>query len=472
MKAIPAQQRVYTRNRPVPATPLTERILRDPPLPLLLRLAGPNAVAFFVQAAVAMAETAFVARLGAESLAGLGVIFPALMLMQMLANGAVGGAVSSAVARALGAGDRVGAEALVWHAVVMAVAAGFGFFVLHALLGSSLLAAVSASVGVARAAQAYAAILFAGAAFVWLAALCSAVFRGMGDMRLPAALMVVGGLVQVPLAGTLILGWFGVPRLGLQGAALAAVAVAVVNSAILLLRLARRRSPVRLTRARLRRAVFADVLKVGAPASLSPILTVATVTVMNGLVGSFGVPALAGYGIVTRLEFLLIPLVFGVGAAMTAMVGINVGAGQTARAERIAWLGGALAAALTGAVGLILAAVPGLWLELFTRDQATWDAGAAYLRVVGPFFAFQGLGLSLYFASQGAGTVGWPVAATALRFVLGVGGAAIGVHVLGQGLGFLYAALAAGTLVYGVVTAGSVGLGAWRRQSMIQSDTS
>ncbi len=465
MRAVSAQQGVDTRSAAAPAVSLTERILRDPPLPLLVRLAGPNAAAFFVQAAVAMAETAFVGRLGAESLAGLGVIFPALMLMQMLANGAVGGAVSSAVARALGAGDRAGAESLVGHAVVMALAAGFGFFVLHALFGPRLLAAVSASAGVAHAAEAYAATLFAGAGFVWLAALCSAVFRGMGNMRLPATLMIVGGLVQVPLGGTLILGWFGMPRLGLAGAAVAALAVAAVNSAIMLSCLVRRRSPVRLTRTRLRRVVFAGVLKVGAPSSLSPILTVATVTAMNGLVGSFGVPVLAGYGIVARLEFLLIPLIFGVGAAMTAMVGINVGAGQMARAERVGWLGGALAAGLTGAVGLTLAAFPGLWLELFTRDPATWDAGAAYLRVVGPFFAFQGLGLSLYFASQGAGTVGWPVAATVLRFLVSVGGAAVGVHLLEQGLGFIYATLAVGTLLYGVVTAGSVGLGAWRRQS-------
>jgi Na+-driven multidrug efflux pump len=116
-------------------------------------------------------------------------------------------------------------------------------------------------------------------------------------------------------------------------------------------------------------------------------------------------------------------------------------------------------------VGLVLAVAPGLWLGLFTDDAAIWSSGESYLRLVGPMFAFQGLGLSLYFASQGAGTVVWPVAATVLRFVIGVGGAAVGVYGFQQGLDVVYVCLAAGMLVYGVVTAGSIWLGAWRRSN-------
>jgi Na+-driven multidrug efflux pump len=94
---------------------MTRRMLAGAPLPLLLAMAAPNAVAFLVQASVSMAEVAFVARLGTEALAALALMFPGLMLMQMLANGAIGGAVSSAIARAMGAGDRARAEMLVWH---------------------------------------------------------------------------------------------------------------------------------------------------------------------------------------------------------------------------------------------------------------------------------------------------------------------------------------------------------------------
>ena len=458
-----AHKGVYApKSAPVP---ISQKILHGAPLPLLLRMATPNAVAFFVQASVSMAEVGFVSQLGTVPLAALALIFPALMLMQMLANGAIGGAVSSAVARAIGSGDKNRAEALVWHALISAVLAGVGFLVLYLVGGPMLLEATGASPAVRDAAAGYALIVFAGAIALWLMALQSAVFRGMGNMRFPAALMVGGAAVQVPLAGTLILGWFGAPALGLPGAALAVVLVAAVNAVILLARLLAGRAELGLNRAafKLQRCLFADIFRVGALASLSPLFTVLTVMAVNALVAGFGLAALAGYGIVARLEFLLIPMVFGLGAAMTSMVGVNMGAGQLARAEHIGWLGGFAAAAITGVVGLVLALFPGLWLDLFTDDTETRASGLTYLRVVGPMFAFQGLGLALYFASQGAGTVVWPVLATVLRFVVGVGGAWLCVALLGLGLTSVYVSLAVGMLVYGVLTAAAVRFGAWRR---------
>jgi len=457
-----ASQAAVARRAP---SPIAEQILSAPPLPLLLRMASPNALAFLVQAAVSMAEVAFVGRLGTVPLAAVALMFPGLMLMQMLANGAIGGAVSSAVARALGAGNRDRAEALIWHALTIAAGAALLFFVTWRLAGPRLLDTLGASAEVRLIASDYAAILFGGAILIWTMALLNSVFRGMGNMRLPAVLMIGGACGQIPLSGTLILGWFGMPSLGLPGAAIAVLTIAGVNVCILVYRLRRGDAPLRLRLAscRLRGALFADILRVGALASLSPVFTVLTITIVNGLVSGFGIAALAGYGIVARLEFLLVPMVFGLGAAMTAMVGTNMGAGNVARAEQIGWLGGFSAAALTGAAGVLLALFPGVWLGLFAEDAATWAAGESYLRIVGPVFAFQGLGLSLYFASQGAGTVLWPVIATALRFVVGVGGAFVAVAYFSAGLEAVYVCLAVGMFVYGALTAVALKLGAWRQ---------
>jgi Na+-driven multidrug efflux pump len=261
-------------------------------------------------------------------------------------------------------------------------------------------------------------------------------------------------------------GWLGLPALGLPGAAVSVIVVSTASTVLLLVRSLRPDAPVRLVSAALtlRWARFADIFRVGLLAALSPIFVVLTISALNLLVGRFGVDALAGYGIVARLEFLLVPMVFGIGTAMTSLVGVNMGAGNLARAERIGWTGGLTAAGLTGTVGLLLAVAPGLWLDLFTDDPASWRAGALYLQIVGPAFLFQGLGLSLYFASQGAGTVAWPVAATVLRFVIAVGGAAAGVLWLDQSIGFVFACVAAGMVVYGALTATSVARGAWRKK--------
>jgi putative MATE family efflux protein len=441
-------------------------MLEAPPFPLLLRMASPNALAFLVQASVSMAEAWFIARLGTAPLAAIALMFPALMLMQMLANGALGGAVSSAVARTLGRGDRDGAEALVWHALAIAAGAALLFTALYFACGPWLLARTGAPGTVTDEAARYGALLFAGTVPIWTTAFLSSVIRGSGNMKLPALLMIGSSALQVPLSGALILGWFGLPALGLVGSAIALLVVATLSTLFLICRLLRSDATVRLNvRAfGFRRAYFADIFRVGLLAALSPLFVVLTISALNVLIGRFGVAALAGYGIVARLEFLLVPMIFGIGAALTAMVGVNMGAGNVRRAERIGWLGGFTAAGLTGAVGLLLALAPGLWLDLFTDDPDSWRSGALYLGIVGPVFLFQGLGLSLYFASQGAGTVAWPVIATVLRFVVCVGGALVGVGLFDQPLGFVYACIAAGMVVYGALTAAAVALGAWRRR--------
>ena len=199
------------------------------------------------------------------------------------------------------------------------------------------------------------------------------------------------------------------------------------------------------------------------PASLSPIFTVTTILSLTAIVGRFGEAALAGYGIGSRVEFLMIPLVFGLGAAMTSMVGTNVGAGNIERAEKIGWIGSSLAALLSGSVGLILAIFPLAWVPLFTSDLQTIEAAKMYIQIVGPFFAFQGFGLSLYFASQGAGTMLWPIIATIFRVIVAIAGALYLAFALEYGLQGVYIAAASGMIVFGIIIGIALKLGAWRR---------
>ncbi len=439
-------------------------MLTAPPLRLLVRMASPNAVAFLVQASVSMVEAWYIGRLGTISLAAIALVFPGLMLMQMLSGGAMGGAVTSAIARSLGAGQHERAQRLIWHALAIGVAAGTLFAIGWWLGGRALLLRLGAEGEVLAAALRYGNLLFSGCVLIWLSSLLNAVFRGMGDMQYPAKLMLLSAAIQVPLSGVLVLGAPGVPSLGILGAAVSVLVVAAMSTLLQWRRLAVGKANLRLQRNLLQFEwhLFRDILRVGALAALSPIFTVLTIGMINGLIAGMGAAAIAGYGIGARMEFLLIPLVFGLGASMTALVGVNVGAGQVARAERIGWIGGACAATLTGSVGLLLALLPGLWMDLFTDDPATLAAGAAYLRIAGPAFVFQGLGLALYFASQGASAVLWPVVGTVVRFVVSVGGAYLAVRQFGMGLEGIFACIATGMLLYGCITAGALYAGTWR----------
>jgi len=281
---------------------------------------------------------------------------------------------------------------------MIAVIAGIGFLLLAQVALDPLLRRMTDDPQVLAEARSFAMVVFVGAPLLWSMALLTSAYRGMGNMRFPAMLLIGGALVQIPLSGTLVLGWFGVPQLGIKGAAISVLVVAALSTLILLLGLRRDGSVLNLrwSQHTPRAALFQTILKIGLPSALSPVLTIGTLLGLNVLVGAFGVAALAGYGVASRIEFLVIPLVFGLGVAMNAMVGINLGAGQIKRAVHIGWVGSAVAATFAGVGGLVLALFPDAWASLFTDDPQTLESARGYLRYVGPFFAFQGLGLSLY----------------------------------------------------------------------------
>src|SRR3954462_7897702 len=118
--------------------PRTRMLLQGPVLPTLLRLAWPNTLVMLAQASVGLIETWWVGHLGTDALAGMALVFPGFMMMQMLSGGAMGGGISSAIARALGAGRREDADALVLHALVINVALGLFFSALVIGCGPAL----------------------------------------------------------------------------------------------------------------------------------------------------------------------------------------------------------------------------------------------------------------------------------------------------------------------------------------------
>ena len=433
-------------------------------VPTLLALAAPNAAVTLFQSGVSVLDAYFVARLGADAIAGVSLVFPVVMLMQTMSSGGMGGGVSSAVARALGGGRRRDADALVTHAVLIALGFGLVFTAAVLLGGPALYRAMGGRAATLDAALAYSNILFAGAIAAWTFNTLTNVVRGTGHMTFAATLVLGTSLLQLALSPTLINGWGPFPRLGVRGAAVALVVAFTVGSAVVIGYLASGRGLVRLRiRVSPRVALFRDILRVGLPGALNTVLTNSTVLLLTGIVGQFGTYALAGYGIGARLEYLQIPLVFGMGAALVAMVGTNVGAGRQRRAELVAWTGAGLAAAATGVLGVWGALFPSIWLGVFTTEPEVIAAGSAYLRIVGPVYAFFGVGLALYFASQGAGRLRWPIIASVVRLAVAVGGAWLGGLVLGGGFTAVFAAMAVSLVLFGGINMAALAGGAWRR---------
>src|SRR5260370_863248 len=323
-----------------PAAAPINGLLTSPILPTLLKLAIPNTIAMFGSTLVAVAETSYIGRLGTEPLAGIALVFPFVMLTQMMSAGAMGGGVSSAIGR------------------------GFG------------------------------------------------------------------------------LGLFGLPKLGMRGVATGQLTAFTLGAVFLAWYLLSGRSRLKLNFAgfKFQRDMFVDILKVGAVSCLSPLQTVLTILIFTKILASFGTETLAGYGMGSRLEFLLTPIAFAFGVASVPMVGMAIGAGLPTRARRVAWTAGLAAGLTVGLIGLVVAIRPSLWVSLFTSDPGVNAAAYSYFALAGPAFGFFGVRACLYFAAQGAARVGGPVLAGTGRLLLG-----------GVGGWWLVASGAAGWSLFGLV---------------------
>lgn len=432
-----------------------------PILPTLWRLSLPNMFAMVATALVSVAETVYVGLLGTAPLAGMALVFPLVMLQQMLSAGSMGGGIASAVSRALGAGQQARADALVLHAVVISVALGLCFSALVLIWGRPLIALIGGRDAALDEALAYAVVAFAGALAIWLLNAFASSLRGAGDMKTPSATLLLVALGQILLGGLLGLGWGPVPRLGMAGIALGQVLAFALGAAYLYRHLRSGRARVRLNfTARLQRENFMDILKVGAVSSLSALQTVLTILIVTRIVAGFGTEALAGYGIGARLEFLLIPITFAIGVACLPLVGMALGAGRVQRARRVAWTGAGLAAAIVGGIGLLVALWPDLWSRLFTDEAQVIAYARSYFRWVAPAYGFFAFGLCLYFAAQGAGKLLGPVLAGTARLLL----VAVGGWLLVQGgapVWSMFALISAAMLLYGLVTALAVYFVRW-----------
>lgn len=441
-----------------PAAPRTRMLLDAPILPTLLRLAAPNVLNLLAIVGMVTFDAIFVGRLGPEALAGVSLVFPWVMFIQHAAASGMGGGVSSAIARALGSGQRGQADALASHALALAVILAV-ITSAFMLLCSPLLYRLMGGHGeVLSAALAYSNVVFSGVIVIWALNILANIVRGTGNMELPAFVIVGSVLAHVLLSSLLIFGWGPLPALGAAGPGWGLIISFGAGSTVLLIHL--RGSTGLITLAfrgvTLQWRLFSEILKVGIPGMLNVGITNLSVVILTGIAVHLGQETAIGYAMGARLEYILVPLAFGFGTAIVSMVGTNWGAKQFDRARRIAWTGGTTVAVACGSIGMFFALFPQAWMGLFSEEQEIIRAGSSYLGIVGPIYALYGLGMGLYFAAQGLGRVLPAVAANGARLAISACGGLAAVFWLDAGPAGFFTAIAAGFLVYGCLTAGAL----------------
>ena len=427
----------------------------------ILALAAPTTLLAGLQVASQLFETWLAARQGTAALAGWAVVLPFALLMQQMSAGAMGGGIVSAVARALGAGRPDEASALVLHALAIAVVAGALFAIPLGLFPVAVLSAIGGP-DAARAAATYAFWLFGvGAIPVWLTNTLASILRG-GGRHPQVAAVLVGVSCRLSRPGVADYGTAR-PRARRRGhrhgarpdvAALAMGAMVWRGGAGFHPNL----------RVRLQRALFARILSVGLVASALASVANLTTILVTRQVSAYGLAAVAAYGVTARVEFLMIPIMFGIGSSLTALVGRAAGGRDWASARKTAWLGAALALSIAPPAGLFTFFFPHAIANAFARDAEVAAIAARGLVYLGPALAGFGLGISLYFASLGAARLAGPTCAALARITTAAGGGYLLANVAGMGLDGFFLAVALGLTAYGAITAASVRPGVWRER--------
>ena len=363
----------------------TKLLLEGPILPTLLRLAAPNVLNLLAFAGVITFDGFFLGRIGTNALAGASLAFPWVMLVLQTTNSGMGTGVSSAVARALGAGRHGRADALVFHAFLLALALAAIFSTVMLLGAPFMFRWMGGRDEMLSDALSYANVALGGAVCICVLNLLGNAVRGTGNMSLPACVLIACVLAHIAISPVLIFGVGPLPALGPAGAGWGLVIPFGVGSVVMICYLRSSRAIVRLNFHGVmpRWELFADILKVGVPGLINTAITNLSVVVLTGIAGQLGSETAIGYAMGARLEYILQPVAFGFGTAIVAMVGTNWGARQYRRAREIAWTGATTVAVLCGTIGLIVAFHPGLWMGLFSDDAEVARLGTLYLRIVG-----------------------------------------------------------------------------------------
>lgn len=424
-------------------------LLSLPPLRAVARLAAPTTLVMLVAALSNVLYTWYVSRLGPDSIAAVSLVFPLSLVAITAMNSGIGGGSASAIARALGAGDEAAADSAAEHGLALSVVVGLAFAGLMLAAARTVFGWMGGGGAVLDRAVPFARIVFGGATVTFLSGMFDAILRGEGNVRVPAIWSTASLLLQMAVTPLLVFG----AGLGLPGAAIATIAsqgLATVPRAMHVLGgrglVHPRPWPRRPSRDTLR-----EILRVGVPASLSTTINYVGIMVLTGVVARLGTSDLAAYGLGTRLDFLLLSVVFGVASAVLTLVGLATGAGRPDRAVEYVHAATSLIAALLALPAALLWWRPSLWTSLFTSDPGILAVGESYFTLVGPSYPFVGVSMVLAFAFQGLGRATAPLAVMATRVPLVLATAIACTRWLGLGERAVFATIAAGNVLAAVV---------------------
>jgi putative MATE family efflux protein len=375
----------------------------------ILLLAIPMVAEMMMESVFVVADVFWVAKLGADALASVGLAESLVVVIEATAMGLSMGA-TAVVARRIGAKDPAGAARAAVQAMALALVLAALAGVAGALAAPRLLGAMGASPGVVAVGTSYTRVLLGGSGTLVMLFVVNAIFRGAGDPAIAMRTLWLANGINIVLGPCLVFGWGPFPRLGVTGAAVATTIGRGAGVLYLVRALVRGRGHLTVGRAevRLDRKELGTIVRLSSSGVVQSLIGMTSWLGLLRILSRFGSATLGGHTIAIRIVlFALLPS-WGLGGAAATLVGQNLGAGRPERAEQAVWRAAFYNAVFLGVVGLALAVLSTPIVGLFSSEPAVVELGARSLRVVSVGFVFYAYGMVATQALNGAGDTRTP----------------------------------------------------------------
>jgi putative MATE family efflux protein len=367
-------------------------------------LAIPMILEMAMESVFAIVDIFFVAALGAEAVAIVGLTESVMTLLYAIAIGLSMGT-TALVARRIGESNPAAAAFIagqaLWLGVLVSVlVGGLGFF-----YAGDILRLMGADDAVVAGGRDYTQIMLSGSFTIVFLFLNNGIFRGAGDASIAMRSLMLANGINIVLDPCLIYGWGPFPDMGVTGAAVATNigrGVGVLYQLYYLCR-SNRRIQLGLKDLVLRIAVILTLIRISAGGIAQFLIATASWVFLMRLVSVYGSDAVAGYTIALRVMIFVILPAWGLSNAVATLVGQNLGAQKVDRAVSTVWQVAKYNVIYMVTVSLILIAMPQLIMETFTREPNAIDYGVDALRIMSYSFGFMGLGMVAIQAFNGAG---------------------------------------------------------------------
>ncbi len=432
----------------------------------IVLLAVPMVLEMTMESLFGIVDIFFVAHLGADATATVGITEGMLVMIYAVALGLSMGT-TAVVARRTGEHDRDGAAKAAVQSIMLGVMVSAVIFAVCFPLAPRLLGLMGAGPSIVHTGSTYTRVMLSGSGVILMLFLMNAIFRGAGDAAVAMRVLWLANAINICLDPCLILGLGPFPRLGVTGAAVSTTigrSIGILFQLYILWR-GRGRILVRREHLRLDLKVMTNIMRIAANGALQFVIATASWVVMVRLVQSFGSAVTAGYTVAVRIVIFSIMPSWGLGAAAATLVGQNLGAKQPERAAQSVWRAGFFNMIFLGAVSVLYLILAPHLVAIFSNDPAVIKYGASCLRIISLCYILYAYGLVIIQAFNGAGDTFTPTIVNLVCFwIVQIPLAFFLSRRMGFGPNGIYSAILTAEILLSLLSIYLFRMGRWKRK--------